>query len=167
MRERLKKFATERLRFNRPSTLMDLAALAIRQPALAAARLALRIGRLLRLRDGAGSNRADGKNGEDKSSNTKHPVTSNIKEAPKRCESKSTELDVRIKPAAIPRRFSQDIGASAVARVSEVRGTRYSERAWPGRGGLDPDIHRLQSRPPSFRWIAGSSPIGSGAGARQ
>ena len=55
---------------------MDLAALAIRQPALAAARLALRIGRLLRLRDGAGSNRADGKDGEDKSSNTKHPVTS-------------------------------------------------------------------------------------------
>ena len=96
MLERLKKFATERLQFNRPSVYWSLAALAIRQPALAAARLAPRIGRLLRLRNGAGSNRANGENGEDKSSNTKHPVTSNIKEAPKRCQSKSTEMAGRV-----------------------------------------------------------------------
>jgi hypothetical protein len=102
MLERLKKFATERLQFNRPSVYWSLAALAIRQPALAAARLAPRIGRLLRLRDGAGSNRADGKNSEDKSSNTKHPITSNIRDAPKRCRSKSTEMDGRVKSVAIP-----------------------------------------------------------------
>ena len=37
----------------------------------------------------------------------------------------------------------------------------------PDSRGLDPGIHRLQSRLPSFRWIAGSSPIRSGTGARQ
>ena len=59
-------------------------------------------------------------------------------------------------------------------RYRDVRGLAHvaavehrTFRTKPAGRGLDPGIHRLQSRLPSFRWIAGSSPTRSGTGARQ
>ena len=59
--------------------------------------------------------------------------------------------------------------ASVADTVTVCRLSREQKRPRLNRThrGLDPGIHRLQSRLPSFRWIAGSSPIRSGTGARQ